>query len=338
MEKINPQFIKAPEYAVIFRLSAMGDVALLTGVLNYWYQEFGTKFIVISREAFLPLFENNPAIHQVQAVDISALKGKAYRVWCQKIAEKYKEYPLFDMHGTMRSRILRRYWQSKTFSYDKNALMRRVFLWTKGRFGSKRLLEKNVCQRYAGLLDARKIEREKLKPQIFLTQEEKEKAREMLICSEQKKIIAIHPFATHSAKSFTRERWLEIAQSLQKEYKIVWIGMGQDITDLGKSFINTTSLRELCALLSQCDLLLTGDSGPMHLANAVDTPLVAIFGPTCQEWGFFPVGEKSHVIQVALECRPCSLHGSKNCTGASSCFSRIENKTLFDVVHTILKD
>ncbi len=64
-------------------------------------------------------------------------------------------------------------------------------------------------------------------------------------------------------------------------------------------------LLTLAALLERCSLLITGDTGPMHLAAAVGTPLVAIFGPSDpRRWG--PLAANAHVVHSAIECRPCN--------------------------------
>jgi heptosyltransferase II len=74
-----------------------------------------------------------------------------------------------------------------------------------------------------------------------------------------------------------------------------------------------TSLRELIAVLARCDVFLTNDSGPMHIAVACHVPTVAIFGPTTKELGFFPYGPGHIVIEKNLACRPCGLHGARSC-------------------------
>jgi heptosyltransferase-2 len=73
------------------------------------------------------------------------------------------------------------------------------------------------------------------------------------------------------------------------------------------------SLPELAAHLDRLDCYLTNDSGPMHLAWARRTPVVALFGPTVRGLGFFPRGEASTVLEAPLECRPCGLHGHREC-------------------------
>jgi len=66
-----------------------------------------------------------------------------------------------------------------------------------------------------------------------------------------------------------------------------------------------TSLRELAALLKACEVVLTNDTGPMHLANAVGTPIVAVFGPSDPR-RYAPRGVRDTVVRIDLPCSPCN--------------------------------
>ena len=61
----------------------------------------------------------------------------------------------------------------------------------------------------------------------------------------------------------------------------------------------------------------------MHLAGAVGTPVLALFGPTTEEWGFFPAGPRDRVLESQLDCRPCTLHGKKHCDRNHACMQSI---------------
>jgi heptosyltransferase II len=74
------------------------------------------------------------------------------------------------------------------------------------------------------------------------------------------------------------------------------------------------TLRESAALISRAAVLVTNDSAPLHLATAVGTPVVALFGPTVPEFGFGPRNPGDVVLgHGSLECRPCSRHGPNRC-------------------------
>ncbi len=74
------------------------------------------------------------------------------------------------------------------------------------------------------------------------------------------------------------------------------------------------SLLGSAALLSRARGLVTNDSAPLHLASAMDTPTVALFGPTIPAFGFGPLASRTSVFeQTTLECRPCHAHGPQRC-------------------------
>jgi heptosyltransferase-2 len=72
-------------------------------------------------------------------------------------------------------------------------------------------------------------------------------------------------------------------------------------------------LRAAAALLERASVLVTNDSAPLHLATAVGTPIVALFGPTVPAQGFGPRGARDRTLGVTLGCRPCSAHGPEVC-------------------------
>ncbi|MFH1860883.1 MAG: glycosyltransferase family 9 protein, partial [bacterium] len=74
------------------------------------------------------------------------------------------------------------------------------------------------------------------------------------------------------------------------------------------------TLKQLAGVMERCQLFITNDSGPLHIAMAMKTPTVAIFGPTTINLGFGPYGESFRVVEKAgLSCRPCGKHGGQRC-------------------------
>src|SRR5256714_1811332 len=67
------------------------------------------------------------------------------------------------------------------------------------------------------------------------------------------------------------------------------------------------------ALLQRGCIVVSGDTGIMHMATGVGTPVVALFGPTVEAFGFFPYRARSTVVQRQLACRPCSAMGTERC-------------------------
>ncbi len=84
------------------------------------------------------------------------------------------------------------------------------------------------------------------------------------------------------------------------------------------------SLQETGALLARAAVAVSGDTGVMHMATGVGTPVVALFGPTVEQFGFFPYRARTAVLQRDLACRPCSATGTATCPlGHHRCLGEI---------------
>lgn len=139
--------------------------------------------------------------------------------------------------------------------------------------------------------------------------------------------LILAPGSRHQTKVWLAERWVTLMECAREEGYGSQVLIGSDAEQellegiqsrLGFPVLMTagrTGLGELTALISLGCALVSGDSGPMHIAGAVGTPVVAIFGPTVPEFGFAPFRCRSEVVQIAdeLTCRPCHPHGPERC-------------------------
>ncbi len=141
-------------------------------------------------------------------------------------------------------------------------------------------------------------------------------------------VIGLHPGSTWATKQWPVEYFSILAKKLRNQgFTVLIFGAKADesialqVTDSagreGDDLINMAgklSLPELGAWIKHLHCFVCNDSGPMHLAWILKTPVVAMFGPTVRELGFFPRGENAFVLErKGLSCRPCSLHGPKVC-------------------------
>ncbi len=169
---------------------------------------------------------------------------------------------------------------------------------------------------YLHLLTSAGIKADYSAPWLTLSMQERVSARERL--SELKRpVLGINPGATFgSSKRWLPERFAEVANWFIKEKRgsvVIFGGPGEvriaeeiyKQIPINKLLLaGKTSLRELIALISECDVFVTNDSGPMHIAYAVGTPIAAIFGSTSPELTG-PIGEGHEVIKAGLDCSPC---------------------------------
>jgi heptosyltransferase II len=134
-------------------------------------------------------------------------------------------------------------------------------------------------------------------------------------------LVALAPGSVWATK-----RWPyypELAKLLASRARLVVIGSGADATfaqailAAEPSAIDATGRLSLLAsaeLIGRCGVVVTNDSAPLHLASAMGTPTVAIFGPTVPGFGFGPLSPRASVVgRDTLPCRPCDRHGPQRC-------------------------
>jgi ADP-heptose:LPS heptosyltransferase len=105
------------------------------------------------------------------------------------------------------------------------------------------------------------------------------------------------------------------------------------MTGRAVSLAGRTSLKELAALYERVDILITTDTGPMHLAAAVGTPVVALFGPTAP-WRTGPFGEGHKILRAEMSCSPCL---KRHCDHDHACMGQISVDQVVQATLAVLK-
>jgi heptosyltransferase-2 len=166
------------------------------------------------------------------------------------------------------------------------------------------------------------VPRERLRPRLYPGTAERDAVDELLAARrDSRSLIAVAPGSVWATK-----RWPyypELARLLSPHAQIVVVGgpadsaLAHEVVAAADGAIDATGKLSLLAsaeLIGRAALLVTNDSSPLHLASAMNTPTLAIFGPTVPEFGFGPLADVSAVAGVAgLECRPCDRHGPERC-------------------------
>lgn len=163
-------------------------------------------------------------------------------------------------------------------------------------------------------------------------------------------LVAVAPGSVWNTKRWLEEGYAALIEKLTaKGFHVILIGGNEDI-DLCKqinlavpskhvySAAGKLSFLQSAELINRCKVLISNDSAPMHIAVAVKTPVVAIFGATAPEYGFAPCGDDDVVVEITdLSCRPCSIHGTDKCpTGTFDCMKRITADDVLQKVMTLL--
>jgi heptosyltransferase-2 len=121
----------------------------------------------------------------------------------------------------------------------------------------------------------------------------------------------------------------------------------QDVESIARRLPNSPvvlcgklSLLESAAALKRCALFVGNDTGTVHLAAAMKRPVVVLFGPTVEEFGFYPYGTRATVISKSLPCRPCTHTGKGNCKirETHACMGKISVTEVRKAVEDMLRE
>jgi lipopolysaccharide heptosyltransferase I len=161
-----------------------------------------------------------------------------------------------------------------------------------------------------------------------------------------KKLAVLAPGTIWETKEWRSDGFADVARYfLANGFAVTVIGAGREravceaVVRLAPGAVNLageTTLSELAALIRRSTISVTNDSGPMHLAVAVDRPVVSVFGPTDPIW-IGPYGRADAVLQASLACSPCYLRQLSNCRHAHACMQNVSAAAVIERVDSILR-
>ncbi|TKJ42543.1 hypothetical protein CEE37_02315 [candidate division LCP-89 bacterium B3_LCP] len=333
---------------LVIRLSSLGDVLLTTPALRCLRKTYPQSHIdVIVRERYVELLRGNPNISSVIPLPEPADR-KTIRNVAETMESRYDT--VIDLHTGFRSTYLRRLLKpERALIYHKRRLVR----WLKVRlkldlYGD----EFSVPLAYLKCLQPLNVKDDNLgmEWQGALLQKDQFLEKAKLAYPSEVPTIALCPGASFASKRWPVENWCSLAAELLKENFNLWIigdnsdkTAGDQIRSVNPEHINNfcglLSFAQSGAALSLCNLAITHDAGPSHMAAAVKTPLVAIFGSTVLQFGFRPFRIPHRIAEVNVTCRPCSHLGFDRCPKDHfRCMKDITSEHVLQLVKDLLSD
>jgi lipopolysaccharide heptosyltransferase II len=148
--------------------------------------------------------------------------------------------------------------------------------------------------------------------------------------------LAVAPGSRWPMKQWPQEKYIELLKRIVRRhgFGVLLLGDEKDrpVTSaieqaLGSNVLNLagrTDILEAAAFIKHSAAFVGNDSGLMHLSEAVGVPVLALFGPTVEEFGYYPSHPRSKVCERDLSCRPCSRNGSRSCPrGSQECLTKL---------------
>lgn len=317
---------------LIIRLSSMGDILLTTPLIrSIRKQNKDAQIDFVLREEFFDILKDNPHLTNVYKYSKQS-SGKKELLRSLK-SNKYEL--IIDLQNNKRSTGLTSQLQGKVVWFKKNSLKK--FLLVRFKINLLKGLPQ-IAVRYAQSAGI-KLDDDGL--EIFTN----ETADQRLKLND--KYIGLCPGAKHFTKRWIKEYFIELGKKLEGDgFKVLLFG-GPDEIELCENIANELpdslnlcdeSILKTAINMKMCKAVYTNDSGTMHLASAVKVPVIAFFGSTVREFGFYPYKAKSVELEIDnLKCRPCTHIGRKSCPLTHfNCMKQITPELAFGSLQKIL--
>ncbi len=299
---------------LVVRYSALGDVVLATSMIEPLRAKFPQARIEWVTDAlYAPLLEGLPelaAVHSLERSGASNAAGLGRRL--------FGRFDLaIDLQNKVRSSLLCLAASRRRLSFRRRTVGKALL----SLFGN----DPPLARAHATLLYREALEPLGIGPpgriQIHLSQQARALGADALATAKAP-MVAIAPGARWATKRWPAERFAEVADRLAAQGATIVLAGGPGDRESFAAFRAATRapiaadlsflpLDALAAALARVKLLIACDSGPVHLASAVGTPALALFGPTsAMRWGPPPPGR---ALSLGLACAPCSNHGGDYC-------------------------
>lgn len=316
------------ERVLVIRFGSLGDVVIASAVVEALHRMKERPGIVfLTKKRYAALFEGDSRLDRVVGTDKGDTPGAIVR------AAGTEFDAVIDLHGTLRSRIVSVLVSAPVKTrVRKHALARRLMVWSRNRFRRRF----DVLGSHMDTLRSLGVEGRVL-PRLLPGPEALENA-DRLIAPFRKgsgRLIGIAPGSRHATKRWDARSWARLAILLAARGDVPLIlgddgdrAFAEEVRGLAEtdipSIAGEADLRTTVGVIAWLDCLVSNDSGPMHVAGALDTPFAAVFGPTHPDLGFAPGYPFGSILHAGLSCSPCGIHGEHPCRlGGRPCMSLI---------------
>ncbi|MEM8899662.1 MAG: glycosyltransferase family 9 protein [Bacteroidota bacterium] len=301
---------------LFIRFSSIGDIVLTSPVVRSLAEEEPETVIhYLTKPAFASILQTNPHINKVHT-----LKPKLIDTIQELRQEKFDL--ILDLHHNLRTSIVKTLLGVKSHSFPKGNWEKYQMVKLKKRD----IALPHVVDRYAEVLTSTGSSLDEKGLDFFISQEEKEQAQVFLqennFLTHKDNFIALVIGAKHFTKRWPNEQIITFINDISQPVILVG-GKGEmkDAEEILKavqgpiiSAVGRTNLQVSAALLEKALLVVTPDTGMMHIAAALQKPIVSIWGNTVPEFGMYPYRTQHETLEVKdLECRPCSKIGFDQC-------------------------
>jgi len=343
---------------LIIRFSSLGDVLLTTPLIRLLrdrYPDSRIDFLV--RKEYADLIRYNQNISQIIEFDIR--QGFPALRQLRKNIRDQKYDVILDIHRSVRSRYLTflMRWNplsgTKVYRVRKNQFIR--FLLVKVKINLYKKFYRRIIpvwEKYVRAAEPLGLTADDGHLELYLSGNSEPQLNKDLQKLLSGDYILIAPGAKHFTKRWPIKYFAQLILEIHQKYQLPTIlaGDASDIPvveeilselspDIAASVAGKLSILQTATVIRPAKLVISNDSGLMHVAAAFQKPLIAIFGSTVEELGFFPNSKGAQVLQnKGLYCRPCSHIGRPSCPEKHfRCMLEIPPEAVMEKITLLLK-
>ena len=298
---------------LIIRFSSIGDIVLTTPVVRHLkkYVE-GAEVHFLTKKKFSEIVEHNPYIDKVHLYD------RNFGQLVSELRDELFDY-IIDLHHNLRTARLRTRLRVLTFSFDKLNLKK----WLLVNFKVNKMPDVHIVDRYMETVKFFVSENDNEGLDYFIPKKD-EVDLSVLPPEFQGDYVGLVIGAFHNTKKMPTDRLIELCEKIDQP--VVILGGAGDKSEAEKiasrnksKFFNACgqfNLNQSASLVRQAQLIITHDTGLMHIAAAFKKKIISLWGNTVPEFGMYPylADKNSKIVQVeGLKCRPCSKIGFSRC-------------------------
>ena len=329
-----------PGKILIIQTAFIGDVVLATPLIEALSAAFPqAKIDFLLRKGNESLLQAHPKLNEVLIWDKKQNKSRNLMALIRRIRKRHYD-AVFNAQRFFSSGLITALSGANyTAGFDKNPLSFRFDFRVQHEIsaeGSKHETERNLQ------LISEFVPNAKAPVRLYPTQQDYQKVAEY----QKDPYLVIAPASVWFTKQYPVSKWVEFIKSVGNAYKIYLTGAASD-DSIAEEIIRKSEcsncinlcgklrMLETAALMEQAAMNYVNDSAPMHFASAVNAKTCAIFCSTVPQFGFGPLSEHSTVVEISekLACRPCGLHGKKECPeGHFDCAMKINNQDLLSAL------
>ena len=319
---------------LIIRLSSLGDVLLTTPLIRTIKNKnpsIQIDFVV--REEFIEAVQNNPNVSKIYSYTNS--KSEKQNLINSLSAKKYNL--AIDLQNNLRSKEILKSIRCEILRFKKNNFKKFLLV----QFKINKLKDAlPIPLRYAEAAGINELDNEGID---FFTENLPDKR-----LNKNENYIGICPGAKHFTKQWPKEYFIELGKKLESAgYKVVLFGGPDEVSicyEIEKELGNVlnlcnTNLLQAGADMKMCKAIYSNDSGLMHLASALKLPVIAFFGCTVREFGFYPYKANSIELENKnLSCRPCTHIGRNTCPKIHfKCMKELKPELAFSTLNQLVR-